>query len=394
MKQLIICYLGEVVLKGLNKSSFEAQIMKAIRQRVKNLGEFKIYKSQSVIYVEPIDEFCDIDTAYDKIRKIFGIATISKAVVVKKDFEEITNTVLESFSDVLENTKTFKVVARRSDKNFGMTSTEIARELGGRILSKHYHLKVDVHNPQTTVMVEIRETAAYVHLGKQKAAGGMPVSSSGKAALMLSGGIDSPVAAYMMAKRGLALMSVHFASPPYTSERAKQKVVSLCEKLVDYTGKMPLLIVEFTEVQEYIRDNGVPELFTVLMRRSMMRITEILSDRYGAGAIVTGESLAQVASQTLSAIRATNQSVDIPILRPLIGMDKTEIVAISREIDTYETSILPYEDCCTIFTPAHPKTKPKMEEILGAEEKMDMQKLLELENKAMDNIERIFIDIE
>ncbi len=394
MKQLIICYLGEVVLKGLNKSSFEAQIMKAIRLRVKNLGEFKIYKSQSVIYVEPIDEFCDIDTAYDKIRKIFGIATISKAIIVKKDFEEITNTVLENFSDVLAASKTFKVTAKRSDKNFGMTSTEIARELGGRILSKNYHLKVDVHNPQTMVMVEIRETAAYVHLGKQKAAGGMPVSSSGKAALMLSGGIDSPVAAYMMAKRGLSLMAVHFASPPYTSQRAKQKVVSLCEKLVDYTGKMPLLIVEFTTVQEYIRDNGVPELFTVLMRRSMMRITEILSDRYGAGAIVTGESLAQVASQTLSAIRATNQSVDMPILRPLIGMDKTEIVSISREIDTYETSILPYEDCCTIFTPAHPKTKPKMEEILGAEEKMDMQKLLQLENEAIESIERIFIDIE
>ncbi len=393
MKQLIICYLGEVVLKGLNKSSFEAQIMKAIRLRVKNLGEFKIYKSQSVIYVEPLDEFCDIDTAYDKIRKIFGIATISKAIVVKKDFDEITNTVLENYDDVLKNTKTFKVVARRSDKNFNMTSTEIARELGGRILSKHYHLKVDVHTPQTTVMVEIRETAAYVHLGKQKAVGGMPVASSGKAALMLSGGIDSPVAAYMMAKRGLSLMAVHFASPPYTSQRAKQKVVALCEKLVDYTGKMPLLVVEFTKTQEYIRDNGVPELFTVLMRRSMMRITEKLSEMYGAGAIITGESLAQVASQTLSAINATNQSVDIPILRPLIGMDKTEIVSISREIDTYETSILPYEDCCTIFTPAHPKTKPKLEEILLAEEKMDFNKLLEIEAEALESIERIFIDI-
>ncbi len=393
MKQLIICYLGEVALKGLNKSSFESMIMKAIKQRIKNLGEFKIYKAQSIIYIEPLDEFCDIDTAFEKTKKVFGISAVSKAIVANKDFDEITNIVLENFSEELSNAKTFKVQAKRSDKTFKMDSLEISRQLGGKILGKYHHLKVDVRTPQVLVMVEIRDFGAYIHLGKQAGAGGMPVASSGKAALMLSGGIDSPVAAYMMAKRGLNLMPVHFASPPYTSQRATDKVITLCEKLLDYTGKMCLLIIPFTQTQEHIRDNAPEELFTVLMRRSMMRITQNLANYYTCGAIITGESLAQVASQTLAAINATNQSVDMPILRPLIGMDKTEIVDISRKIDTYETSILPYEDCCTIFSPKHPKTKPKLEEILKAEEKMDMPKLLELEKEAMDNAQRVYLDL-
>ncbi|MEG0090839.1 MAG: THUMP domain-containing protein, partial [Oscillospiraceae bacterium] len=269
MNKLIICYLGEVVLKGMNKTTFEAQLMKTIRRRIKALGDFKVYKAQSTIYIEGLDEDADIDTAYEKTKKIFGIAAVSKAYVVEKDFEIISKTAIETQKDFLMDTKTFKVVARRSDKSFPMNSLEISRELGGRLLDAYPHLKVDVINPQAIVMVEIRDFGAYVHTGKEQAAGGMPVSSSGKGALMLSGGIDSPVAAYMMAKRGLSLMAVHFASPPYTGERARQKVIDLCEKVKPYTGDIPLFVVPFTAPQEYIRDHGVGELFTILMRRSM-----------------------------------------------------------------------------------------------------------------------------
>ena len=393
MKQIIMCYLGEMALKGLNKSTFEAQLMKTIRNRLKNLGQFKIYKAQSTFYIEAEDEYSDIDAAFEKVKKVFGIAAVSKAVVTEKNFDKIAEMAPIYLEDALKNARTFKVTAKRSDKSFPMGSLEISREVGAAILRKFHHLKVDVHNPQVTVMVEIRDFGAYIHEAKQPGAGGMPVSTSGKGALMLSGGIDSPVAAYMMAKRGMSIMSVHFASPPYTSDRARHKVITLAEKLTDYTGDMNLFIVPFTEVQEYIRDNGVPELFTVLMRRSMMRITEKIAEEEGAEAIITGESLAQVASQTLRAIRATDLSVEMPILRPLIGMDKNEITEIARKIDTFETSILPYEDCCTIFTPPHPKTKPSLEEILEAEKNMDMDVLRQLEDQAMAETEVIFVNI-
>ena len=394
MKQLIMCYLGEMALKGLNKSTFEAQLMKTIRNRIKNLGQFKIYKAQSTFYIEPEDEYSDVDAAFEKIKKIFGIAAVSKAVVTEKDFDKIAEIAPIYLEDALKNARTFKVTAKRSDKSFPMGSLEISREVGAAILRKFHHLKVDVHNPQVTVMVEIRDFGAYIHEAKQPGAGGMPVSTSGKGALMLSGGIDSPVAAYMMAKRGMSIMSVHFASPPYTSDLARHKVITLAEKLTDYTGDMNLFIVPFTEVQEYIRDNGVPELFTILMRRSMMRITERISRKFGASAIITGESLGQVASQTMAAITATNASVDMPIFRPVIGMDKTEITEIARKIDTFETSILPYEDCCTIFTPPHPKTKPSLEEVIGAEEAMGLEKLFELEAQAALEAEKLRINVQ
>lgn len=394
MKQLIMCYLGEMALKGLNKSTFEAQLMKTIRNRIKNLGQFKIYKAQSTFYIEPEDEYSDVDAAFEKIKKIFGIAAVSKAVVTEKDFDKIAEIAPIYLEDALKNARTFKVTAKRSDKSFPMGSLEISREVGAAILRKFHHLKVDVHNPQVTVMVEIRDFGAYIHEAKQPGAGGMPVSTSGKGALMLSGGIDSPVAAYMMAKRGMSIMSVHFASPPYTSERARHKVVTLAEKLTDYTGDMNLFIVPFTEVQEYIRDNGVPELFTILMRRSMMRITERISRKFGASAIITGESLGQVASQTMAAITATNASVDMPIFRPVIGMDKTEITEIARKIDTFETSILPYEDCCTIFTPPHPKTKPSLEEVINAETAMGLEELFRLEQLAADESEKLRINVQ
>ncbi len=394
MKQLIMCYLGEMALKGLNKSTFEAQLMKTIRNRVKNLGQFKIYKAQSTFYIEPEDEFCDVDAAFEKVKKIFGIAAVSKAVVTEKNFDKIAEIAPVYLEDALKNARTFKVTAKRSDKSFPMGSLEISREVGAAILRKFHHLKVDVHNPQVTVMVEIRDFGAYIHEAKQPGAGGMPVSTSGKGALMLSGGIDSPVAAYMMAKRGMSIMSVHFASPPYTSERARNKVVTLAEKLTDYTGDMNLFIVPFTTVQEYIRDHGVPELFTILMRRSMMRITEKLARKFGASAIITGESLGQVASQTMAAITATNASVDMPIFRPVIGMDKTEITEIARKIDTFETSILPFEDCCTIFTPPHPKTKPSLEEVIAAEEAMGLEELFRLEAEAADEAEKLRINVQ
>ena len=394
MKQIIMCYLGEMALKGLNKSTFEAQLMKTIRNRLKNLGQFKIYKAQSTFYIEAEDEYSDIDAAFEKVKKVFGIAAVSKAVVTEKNFDKIAEMAPIYLEDALKNARTFKVTAKRSDKSFPMGSLEISREVGAAILRKFHHLKVDVHNPQVTVMVEIRDFGAYIHEAKQPGAGGMPVSTSGKGALMLSGGIDSPVAAYMMAKRGMSIMSVHFASPPYTSDRARHKVITLAEKLTDYTGDMNLFIVPFTEVQEYIRDNGVAELFTILMRRSMMRITEKLSRKFGASAIITGESLGQVASQTMAAITATNASVDMPIFRPVIGMDKTEITEIARKIDTFETSILPYEDCCTIFTPPHPKTKPSLEEVINAETAMGLEKLFKLEQLAADEAEKLRINVQ
>lgn len=394
MKQIIMCYLGEMALKGLNKSTFEAQLMKTIRNRLKNLGQFKVYKAQSTFYIEAEDEYSDIDAAFEKVKKVFGIAAVSKAVVTEKNFDKIAEIAPVYLEDALKNARTFKVTAKRSDKSFPMGSLEISREVGAAILRKFHHLKVDVHNPQVTVMVEIRDFGAYIHEAKQPGAGGMPVSTSGKGALMLSGGIDSPVAAYMMAKRGMSIMSVHFASPPYTSDRARYKVITLAEKLTDYTGDMNLFIVPFTTVQEYIRDNGVAELFTILMRRSMMRITEKLSRKFGASAIITGESLGQVASQTMAAITATNASVDMPIFRPVIGMDKTEITEIARKIDTFETSILPYEDCCTIFTPPHPKTKPSLEEVINAETAMGLEKLFELEQQAADEAEKLRINVQ
>lgn len=391
MKQIIMCYVGEMALKGLNKSTFEAQLTKSIKNRIKSRGEFKIYKAQSTFYIEGEDDFADIDEAYDRVKKVFGIASVSKAARAEKTFRDIERVAKEYLRDDLRRARTFKVTAKRSDKTFPMNSPAICKELGATLLRRYPHLKVNVNNPDVTVMVEVRDFAAYVHKAKEPGAGGMPSGSSGKGAMMLSGGIDSPVAAYMMAKRGMEIAGVHFASPPYTGERAKQKVVTLREKLVAYTGRIELFVVPFTDAQVYIRDHGVPELFTVLMRRSMMRITQRIARNNGAGAIITGESLGQVASQTLHAITATNQRAEMPVFRPVIGMDKTEIIEIARKIDTYETSILPYEDCCTIFTPAHPRTRPKLDEVLKAEQAMDMDALLSLEEQAAKEAEFIKI---
>ncbi len=377
MKEILLAKYGEIALKGLNRSSFEAALMKTIRRRVEPAGAFRVYKAQSTIYVEPLDEGADMDAACDALRHVFGVAAINRARICEKSFEALCAAAADYLGGRLARAKSFKVESKRSDKSFALNSMELSRELGGFILSKFPHLRVDIEHPEVRVCAEVRDFAAYIHAGKIEAAGGMPTGTSGRAAVMLSGGIDSPVAAYMMAKRGMDLCGIHFQSPPYTSERALDKVERLAGILSRYTGNFALLVVPFTETQVAIKEHCPSELFTVLMRRSMVRIANRLCRAEHCGAIITGESLAQVASQTLSAIQCTDAAAAVPVLRPLIGMDKTEIIEISRKIGAFETSIEPYEDCCTIFTPKHPKTKPRLEEILAAESRVDLAPLEE-----------------
>ena len=391
MKELILAYQGEMTLKGLNRGKFEARLAKTIRWRLEPLGKFKVYQAQSTVFIEPKEDGLDMDEAFRRVSHVFGIVKLSRAVECPKDFAAICETAEAYLGETLRGIRTFKVEARRSDKTYPMTSPELMRELGAYLLGKHNYLKVDVHNPQFKVIVEIRDYGAYIHGPKIPGEGGLPVGTSGRALNMLSGGIDSPVAAYRMAKRGLALDHIHFASPPYTSERAKLKVKALAQLITVYTGSANLFVVPYTKPQEYIRDNAPDVLFTVLMRRSMMRIANVIAKKQGCEALVTGESLAQVASQTVKALQCTDAAQDLPILRPLIGMDKTEIIETSRHINTFETSILPYEDCCTIFTPPHPKIRPELEEILAAE--AAMPGLAALEAEAAEQTERIRVRI-
>ena len=384
MKEILLIKNGEIALKGLNRNTFESILIKNIRFRLKDLGKFNIRVAQSTGYIEPLEENIDFETAVERIRKIFGIAVFSRAAVAEKNYEDIKKTALEYLQDLMPDVKTFKVDAKRSDKHFPMKSPEIMREIGGDILEAFPHLKVDVHHPEVTVTVEIRDYAAYIHAKRIPGAGGLPVGSGGKAMLLISGGIDSPVAGYMMAKRGLELQAIHFVSPPYTSDRAREKVESLCAKMGEYCGRIHFYCVPFTKIQEALRDHCPEELFTLLMRRLMMEIAQHFADKEGAQALVTGESLGQVASQTLSALACTDAVCRMPVLRPLIGMDKSEIVEISRKIDTYELSILPYEDCCTVFTPKHPKTRPSVEEVAAAQADFDFAPLIQ---EAMEGTE-------
>lgn len=377
MKEILLIKNGEIALKGLNRNTFESILIKNIRFRLKDLGKFNIRIAQSTVYIEPLEENIDFETAVERIRKIFGIAVFSRAAVAEKNYQDIKKTALEYLQDLMPDVKTFKVDAKRSDKHFPMKSPEIMREIGGDILEAFPHLKVDVHHPEVTVTVEIRDYAAYIHAKRIPGAGGLPVGSGGKAMLLISGGIDSPVAGYMMAKRGLELQAIHFVSPPYTSDRAREKVESLCAKMGEYCGRIHFYCVPFTKIQEALRDHCAEELFTLLMRRLMMEIAQHFADKEGAQSLVTGESLGQVASQTLSALACTDAVCRMPVLRPLIGMDKSEIVEISRKIDTYELSILPYEDCCTVFTPKHPKTRPSVEEVTAAQEDFDFAPLIQ-----------------
>lgn len=377
MKEIILLKEGEMALKGLNRATFEDVLVKNIRYRLKDLGKFNFKRAQSTVYIQPEEENCDMDEAVERMKQVFGIAAFSRAVVVEKDFQDVKVKAREYLADSLESARTFKVEAKRSDKSFPMKTPEIARELGGYLLQSFPHLKVDVHNPDVTVMVEIRDFAAYVHAGKIRGAGGLPIGTGGKAMLLLSGGIDSPVAGYMMAKRGLQISAIHYVSPPYTSERALQKVETLCQELTPYCGSIRFFCVPFTEIQEEIRNHCPEELFTIIMRRLMMEIAQRICAEQGIPALITGESVGQVASQTLLALACTDATCRIPVLRPLIGMDKTEIVSIAQRIGTFETSIQPYEDCCTVFTPKHPKTRPRLEDVVKAEAAFDFEPLLQ-----------------
>ncbi len=382
MKEIILIKNGELALKGLNRSSFESTLIKNIKYRLKDLGALKITRAQSTVTIEP--QFCDYDyeEAISRISKVFGLAAFSCAAVAEKDMKQIISIALKYLKPQLESAKTFKVEAKRSDKTFPLTSPEICKQLGGAILKKYNHLKVDVHNPERTVVVEVRDYSAFIRCGQIKGVGGMPVGTSGKAEVLISGGIDSPVAAWTMAKRGLKLDAVHFASPPYTSVRAEMKVKKLLSKVAEYSGAINMAIVPFTEIQEQIAEKCPEEYFTLVMRRFMMRIAEIIANKNDCGCLITGESLGQVASQTLPALNTTNSVVKMPVFRPLIGMDKEDIIEISRKIDTFETSIEPYEDCCTVFTPKHPRTRPTVEQCEEAEKNLNIEELIK---NAVDN---------
>ena len=389
MKEIILIKDGELSLKGLNRRNFEDKMVSSIRRRLKPLGEFKIFTAQSTIYIEPQNEDFDFEEALERVSLIFGIAAFSRACVCEKNMEDILSKAKVYLKETLRNVKSFKVEAKRSDKAFSLKSPEICREVGGAILEACPHLKVDVHNPDIVVTVEVRDYAAYIRAGQIKGAGGLPVGTAGRAQVLISGGIDSPVAAWTMAKRGLTLNAIHFASPPYTSPRAEQKVKTLLSKVARYSGTIKLAIVPFTEIQEEIGRNCPEDYFTLIMRRMMMRIACRVSEKDGCLGLITGESLGQVASQTLPAICSTDEVCTLPVLRPLIGMDKEEIIAISRHIDAFETSILPYEDCCTVFTPKHPHTKPKKGQCEEAEKGLDIEPLIE---RAIAGIEYSYIE--
>lgn len=389
MKEIILIKEGELALKGLNRSVFEDKMVNMLKRRLKPLGNFAVTRAQSTVYVEPENEDFPMDKALDEMQYIFGIAAFSRAGVCEKDMDTILRTAPEYLKDELMNVRTFKVEAKRADKRFPFKSPEISCETGGAILDAFPHLKVDVHNPDVIVTVEIRDKAAYIRAGQIRGAGGLPIGTAGRAQVLISGGIDSPVAAYTMAKRGLILNAIHFASPPYTSVRAEEKVKTLLKKVARYSGTIKLAIVPFTEIQEEIGKCCPEDYFTLIMRRLMMRIACRVGEADNCGALITGESLGQVASQTLQSIAATDSVCNIPVFRPLIGMDKEEIVIISKKIDAFETSILPYEDCCTVFTPKHPHTRPKPGQCEKAEEKLDIEPLIE---RAIAGIRYEYID--
>ena len=389
MKEIFLMKLGEVVLKGANKRQFEARLRQNVRRRMKPYGNFDVYIMQSTVYVEPMDEMCDVDGAWEACRSIFGVVSLCRSRACEKNVDAIFDTIEAYLGDDLDCAKSFKVESKRSDKSFPLTSIALSQEIGGRLAEAHPSVAVDVHHPDYTVYVEVRDLAAYVHGPAEPGAGGLPTGVGGRAMCLLSGGIDSPVAAYMMAKRGMEIEAVHFFSYPYTSQLAKDKVIEVARLVTRYSGKMTVNVVSFTEIQEAIRDNCPEEFFTLIMRRFMMDIAQRIAKHDGCGALITGENLGQVASQTMEAMTVTGAVVDIPIFMPLVGMDKEEIVTISRKIGTFETAILPYEDCCTVFTPKHPKTKPTLGQVLHAERNLDREALV---GRALENVEKIKVE--
>ena len=386
MNEMILLKLGEMVLKGLNRHSFEDKLQANIHRRLNGLGRFRVYTRQSTTYVEPMEDSCDMDAAWEAMKKVFGVVGLSRARACDKDKDAILRACHEYLDDRLRSARTFRVETRRADKTFPMTSIQLSQYVGGELDELYPNLQVDVHHPELTVYVEIRDYAAFVHANPDPGAGGLPVGINGRAVSLLSVGIDSPVASYMIAKRGVSLDMVHFFSYPYTSPEAKEKVLELARLLTTWCGHLTVHVVPFTAIQEELRRSCPEEMFTLVMRRFMMRIAQRVAKRCGAKALVTGESLGQVASQTMDAMTVTGQVVDIPVLRPVVGMDKEEIVQISRKIGTYDTSILPYEDCCTVFTPRHPRLRPTVEEAEAAEAGLDIEAMVQA---AVDGIERI-----
>lgn len=376
MKEIILCKYGEIALKGLNKSSFESTLVKNVKRRLRRFGKFDYWRSQSTLYISPLEDSIDMDEVLEAVGKIFGIVKMYKALEVEKSMEAILGDTLDYLADALEDAQTFKVEAKRADKKFPHKSPEICAELGHVILEKFPHLSVDVHEPDVTVFVEIREKHAFVNAMKFDGAGGLPIGTSGRGMLLLSGGIDSPVAGYMLAKRGMQIQAIHFEAPPYTSERARLKVEKLAEEISEYCGDIAFHCVPFTDIQVAIRDNCPEELFTIIMRRLMMEIAQRICERENCSCLITGESLGQVASQTMGAIVCTDAACRMPVFRPCIGMDKSEIVEIARKIDTFDTSILPYEDCCTVFTPKHPRTRPVLQDVIDGQNQFDFEPMI------------------
>ena len=389
MKEIFLLKLGEIVLKGANKRQFESKLRQNVRRRMRRFGNFDVYLMQSTVYVEPMDELADVDGAWEACHTIFGVVSLCRCRPCEKNLDAIFEAVENYLGDDLDCAASFKVESKRSDKQFPLNSIQLSQEIGGRLAEAHPHVKVDVHHPAYTVFVEVRDLAAYVHGPAEPGAGGLPTGVGGRAMCLLSGGIDSPVAAYMIAKRGVEIECVHFFSYPYTSQLAKDKVIELARLVTRYSGKMTVNVVPFTEIQEAIRDNCPEEFFTLIMRRFMMEISQRIAKHDGCGALITGENLGQVASQTMEAMAVTGAVVDIPIFMPLVGFDKEEIVSIARKIGTLETSILPYEDCCTVFTPKHPKTKPTIGQLLNAEKPLDREALME---RAIAGVEKIKVN--
>lgn len=372
MRVSILCKYGEIALKGMNRHIFEKLLRDRIKKRIAEFGKFKVYTIQSTLYILPLDDECDSEGAYSAAKRTFGIAAVSKAFETEKDMDSILNVARTEIPKYLEGKRSFKVESKRSDKKFPLSSPEISNEVGGAILqAMNGRVRVDVHNPECVIRVEIRDNAAYVCTNQESAAGGMPTGSNGKGLLLLSGGIDSPVAGYMMGRRGVVIEAVHYESFPYTSERARDKVIELARLISQYCGEIHVHVVSLTKLQEAIRDKCDEEYSTLLLRRSMMRIADRIAEKYYCKAIITGESLGQVASQTMEALNVTNPLANRPVFRPLIGTDKEEIVTIARKIGTFETSIQPYEDCCTVFTPRHPKTRPDINDVIEQEKILD-----------------------
>lgn len=388
MNEIFLLKMGEIVLKGLNRSTFEGRLHSNLTRRLRPYGKFKIRLLQSTVYVEPEDENCDLEGAWEACGRVFGVATRCRSRGCEKTMDAIFNACRDYLGDEIELADSFKVESKRADKKFPLNSIQISQEIGGRLAEEYPDTAVDVHNPAYTVYVEVREEQAFVHGPSELGAGGLPTGVGGKTALLLSGGIDSPVAGYMIGKRGVELECIHFFSYPYTSERAREKVLDLAKIMARYCGRMTVHVVPFTKIQEEIRDHCPEEYFTLIMRRMMMRISEALAKKLGCMSLTTGESLGQVASQTMQAMMVTNAVCSLPVFRPVIGMDKEEIIQIARKIGTMETSILPYEDCCTVFTPRHPKTRPVLTEIEQVEQELNVEALV---NEAVEGTEPVRI---